>query len=274
MNYRRILIGLPELENWKTHIIKLQSVYPNTIFVRKLDNENNVNKFCSENKINFILPIRYNQVRFLFENKINYKFFGPHEYDAIRILNNKAKFTKYFIENNLSEYIPKTYFIKTNSIDYKQEITFPCIYKPCIGSLGSNIRIIKNCSDLNFDLGNNYIIQEYVKNSNEYVGNFIVNNGKIIYSIILKETFTDDLYYKNYSAKNYSIIDITANITETFNTIFTRLNYTGMACADYKIINDKVIVFEINPRLGATIIKTDLLYNMIDELIKLNPLNV
>lgn len=271
----RILVGLPELESWRSYIVKLQSSYlSNTIFVKKIDDEKYINKFCSENNIKLILPTRYSQIRFLLKNNINCKYFGPNVYDSIRLLNNKAKFTQYFINNDLTKYIPKTYVIKSDKINYEQQINYPCIYKPCIGSLGSNIRIIKDNNDLNFDLGNNYIIQEYIQNKNEYVGNFIVHNGKIIYSIILKETFDDDLYYKNFSAKNYDIINITNNVSETFNTIFTKLNYTGMACADYKIINDKVIIFEINPRFGATIIKTELLYKMIDKLMELNPLNV
>lgn len=271
----KILILLPELPSWADYILALELIYPNKIFVHKLENEQFINKYCDQNNIDFILPTRCEQYEYLLNHNINRKYFCPNNYESIDILNNKAKFLQYFIDNYLTHYIPQTYIIKTDIINYKQDIIYPCIYKPCIGSLGSNIKIIKNSVDLNFDLGNNYIIQGYIQNKNEYVGNFIVNNGKVLYSIILKEIFNDEeFYYKNYSAKNYDIIDVTPNVIETFNTIFTKLNYTGMACADYKIINDEVIIFEINPRFGATIIKTNLLYKMLDKLIELNPLNV
>lgn len=271
MSDKKVLVGLPEIETWVDHILALESNYPNQVFVQKLEDEDFINQFCDDHKITFILPTRYSQVRFLLEHNINCKYFCPPNYDNIKVLNNKARFLKYFIDNDLTEWIPQTYVIKTNTINYNKTIIYPSIYKPCIGSLGSGIRVIKDSSDLKFDTGDNYIIQEYIKNNNEYVGNFIVKDGKIISSIILQETFNDnEFYYKNFSAKDYKIIDVTNNVIEGFNTIFTKLNYTGMACADYKIINNKIVIFEINPRFGATVIKSELLYVMLNKLIELH----
>jgi len=41
---------------------------------------------------------------------------------------------------------------------------------------------------------------------------------------------------------------------DIFSKIFTKLNYTGFACADFKLYDDNLKIFEINPRLGGTII--------------------
>jgi predicted ATP-grasp superfamily ATP-dependent carboligase len=53
-----------------------------------------------------------------------------------------------------------------------------------------------------------------------------------------------------------------------FEKIFTKLKYTGFACIDFKMINSKIKIFEINPRLGGTIVHDPEDFSTLIELIR------
>lgn len=39
-----------------------------------------------------------------------------------------------------------------------------------------------------------------------------------------------------------------------FNKIFKKLDYSGFACANFIINSNKILIFEINPRIGGSLI--------------------
>ena len=47
-----------------------------------------------------------------------------------------------------------------------------------------------------------------------------------------------------------------------FSCIFNDLNYSGFACADFTIHNNKIIIFEINPRPGGSLIHNEKYLNI------------
>jgi predicted ATP-grasp superfamily ATP-dependent carboligase len=58
---------------------------------------------------------------------------------------------------------------------------------------------------------------------------------------------------------NYTVLDdINYN---TFENIFNHLQYTGFASSDFIIKDNKIIIFEINPRLGGSLVHNKLFIN-------------
>jgi hypothetical protein len=43
-----------------------------------------------------------------------------------------------------------------------------------------------------------------------------------------------------------------AEFEDVFTRILRRLDYVGVACFDYKVRDGKPLIFELNPRLGAS----------------------
>jgi carbamoylphosphate synthase large subunit len=134
------------------------------------------------------------------------------------------------------------------------EIVYPCIFKLAITYNGNGSYICNNKLQLQeLELRNrNYFIQEFISGKIEYAGHFFVLNGNIKYSTCYQATYNSHDYIQTHRIKNYKKIP-NFNFT-SISQIFTILNYTGFACIDFKIVDDKIKIFEINPRMGGSIV--------------------
>ena len=54
------------------------------------------------------------------------------------------------------------------------------------------------------------------------------------------------------------VLNIGKNIEDDITKVLITINFTGFVCIDFKIVNNKIKIFEINPRLGETIVYNDL----------------
>ena len=184
--------------------------------------------------------------------------------DNLHILNNKSKFGKYmltyFIDN-----IPIIYYYNFGNETYISNIKISqkMILKPNEACGGSGIKIVnkinihrKNC-----------IISKYINHNEYYVGHFLVLNG-IIHD---KVYFYSNHVYKDGIKKgrilNYKIIKELDIDDSIFSNIFCNLNYSGFADSDFIINNGKIVIFEINPRPGGSLIHNEIYFNQfIDKL--------
>ena len=197
--------------------------------------------------------IKYNNYENnIFKNNLN----------NINILNNKCKFGKYMLDNFIEHISPIYYYnfdkeTYLNNIKLNNIISEKMIKKPDIGSGGCGIEIV-------YDIKNNLkncIISKYIEHSEYFVGHFLVLNG-IIYDKIY--------FYSNYKysdgIKRGKILDYKIktelDVNDTiFNNIFNNLSYSGFADSDFIIINDKIIILEINPRPGGSLIHNKEYFN-------------
>jgi predicted ATP-grasp superfamily ATP-dependent carboligase len=111
---------------------------------------------------------------------------------------------------------------------------------------------------------NNFIIQEYIADKIEYIGNFVVNNGIIKYVNFLKLVYNNKFFIHKSIINEFEYVEIDIEI---FEIIFKKLNYTGAACANFKIKNNLIKIFEINPRFGGTFIRNCIFYEFLETLI-------
>jgi predicted ATP-grasp superfamily ATP-dependent carboligase len=104
------------------------------------------------------------------------------------------------------------------------------------------------------------IITDYIDHIEFYVGHFIVNNGTILDSIYFVENTNG---VKNFILRQLIKPNIILERNELkeqcedvliFDNIFKTTSYSGFACADFVIKNNKIIIFEINPRAGGSLI--------------------
>ena len=156
---------------------------------------------------------------------------------------------KYFYK-----YIPKTYYynfdnetyINDSFINNKNE---KLIQKDNYGNSANNIKIIYDI-ELNFK---NHIIQKYIEHKEYYVGHFLVLNGIILNKIYFYSNNKNENGILKGAIQNYQIKN---NIKgdNIFNKIFKKLDFSGFACADFIINNNNILIFEINPRIGGSLI--------------------
>jgi len=230
--------------DWKHSLFKLNYIG----YIKYIDNDTYISKYI-KNHIK-LLPLDINSYT-KYNNYENNIF--KNNLDNIDILENKSKFCKYMIKN-FNNYIPKTYYynfndetyIVDNFINNKNE---KLIKKENYGNSANNIKIVYNIEP-NLK---NHIIQKYIEHKEYYVGHFLVLNGMILNKIYFYSTNKNENGILKGAIQNYQIKKNILNDT-IFNKIFKNLNYSGFACVDFIINSNKIIIFEINPRIGGSLI--------------------
>jgi predicted ATP-grasp superfamily ATP-dependent carboligase len=224
--------------NWKTLLIKYNI----------LTNENIKND-------DIIIPMSYN-------GYIKYNLYKQNilhnNLEMIDILENKVLFA-IFMNDNFPEYIPKTIYYSFNNYKYNDTNVnnIDLIYKPAIGFGGNNISIIEKYSD---DM-TNCIIQQYITFEIYYSGHILVIDGKIIYKIYFKARNLNKYYIRRGPIVNYEILYEPDFDDSIFPILLEKLNLTLIICIDFMVKNNKIIIFEINPRFGGSLISNIKLCN-------------
>jgi len=190
-----------------------------------------------------------------YNKNVNNVFFRTNSLNIV-LFDNKSVFTE-FMMNNFINNIPYCYYYNydnfsyiSNNIDEEQKIQ-----KPNSDYSGKGIIITNH---VNSHL-KNIVVSKYHEHSFYYVGHFLVKNGKILKQIVFKSSQNNDKkFIKRGNITDFTIFEkITDICNDTiFENIFSKLKYTGFACSDFIIENDKIIIFEINPRLGGSITRT------------------
>ena len=100
----------------------------------------------------------------------------------------------------------------------------------------------------------NRVISKYIDHTVYYVGHFIVKNGQIIKKIYFRTHNNDPLLIKCGAITDFDILNnLGLYNDDIYSNIFTKLNYSGFACADFTIIDNNIIIFEINSRIGGSL---------------------
>lgn len=215
----------------------------------------------------YILPSRIHHIHELNNAGIK-SLFNISSY-WLHKLEDKKLFSAYVVENKLNNYVPK-YFYKSS----KRNSDNIVIIKPrdsCF-SFGVYKKKLKDVADWEFD---EYVVQEYIYDNKEYDGVFVVDNGKITlgFAYISKFETNDYIKFDNQVPNMISIekIMLSDKIKDTIELFLIPCSYTGTCCFDFKIVNNNIYIFEINPRLDGAFASPwnkDNLCEVIRELIR------
>lgn len=256
----KILFSKPCFTDWMPKLNKICEKYKNIYYVKDFLNKENINLLVEKYKIKLIIPLNIPDAHLLAqfeENEINCKILSPKNSELVKILDDKG----YFFDvcrkrNNLIRYLPEV-FINNNHYENHviTDIIYPAIIKPHLGIGGGGIYILHSDDCLQKYkkiLRNKYIVQEYIIGDTEYTANIVAIKGIITYCLTYKETFDDVFYIKKGMMNKFEIVE--NNFYEDFQEITRTLLYTGIICINYKVVNSKLKIFEINPRIGGTIL--------------------
>jgi carbamoylphosphate synthase large subunit len=182
---------------------------------------------------------------------------------AIEILNNKRWFIEHMREQNLQHVIPVSY-VSSQELP-EQFVTnpqsLPCVVKRTVSYGGSGTFILKERDVLAMAVEKlrqgTHIIQEFVDEKTEWAFHAIVENGEILAWASVRHVFEDTYFVNGQSDRKKTVLLPPPNgmkIIQQFQTILQTLNYTGICCFDYKIVHGEIKLFEINPRIGASLL--------------------
>ena len=153
--------------------------------------------------------------------------------------------------NKFHHLIPKMYKINNRIL---HEIQYPCIFKLAVTYGGHGSHICDNEYQLKcYETKNReYFVQELIYGPIEYAAHLFIVNSIIKFGVCYSISNKYKTYIQKGKMDKYKKIN---NFDFTpFEQIFKVLKYTGFACIDFKITNSGIKIFEINPRLGGTIV--------------------
>jgi glutathione synthase/RimK-type ligase-like ATP-grasp enzyme len=214
--------------------------------------------------LNKNLPINYKIMPICIDDYKKYnddpKCIFKNNIDYIEILDNKSKFGKYML-NNFPENTPPTIYYNFDDETFYDEklVSTNMIIKPNKGhaSIG-----IKRINTINITEIHNHIVQTFIENTIYYSSHFLVMNGVILNKIFF---YSDYKYPNNIKVGKIKFYQITEKLDiddSIFDKIFCNLNYSGFACPEFIIHNNKIIIFEINSRPGGSLVSNDLYLNL------------
>jgi carbamoyl-phosphate synthase large subunit len=236
-------------------------------------------KICIEKKVKAIFPGSEIELKVYSKNT---KVFNEN---GIQLLINSPEILKICLDKNLTskflnenEFLSPLSFAISNENDLENISVFPLVLKPSVGGGGSvNTMIVQNKEELKvfgkFLLGQyqEFIAQEYVGDpESEYtVGVLSTQEGEIVDSIVLRRNIISGLGAKikllnttnkvelgKYLAISSGIsqgeIVRHALVSKTCEEIAKKLHSVGPLNIQCRVVNDKVYIFEINPRFSGT----------------------
>jgi len=249
-----ILYGFSDWENLSD--TRISSYLPNDIKVIQIWELNHLLWYLDSEDGDLkkiILPLQIYKQKELNDNNIKNMYGNSN--DAIDVFDNKKLFALYSKKMELTDFVPHLY--EKYMDEYNKNYNKVIVKNPN-GAFGDGIQI-KTLKEINQQILNDFVVQEYIYSNIEYAGHLVVKKGNIINAKIYEKTVNVKENSEYFLNKSYTYI-IPKKVTidnkhiNALQNFLLPLKYTGFCCIDFKIKNDKVKVFEINTRLGSTLI--------------------
>ena len=182
------------------------------------------------------------------------------DYKIISFLKNKFLLQKKFKQKKLN-YIES---YNWNDFDNKKiKPKFPLIYRPKDDTSSKNISFLNNKKDLKHIKKNrNFFFQSLISSEFEYTSGISTFNNNDFNILTLKRVLKNGDTIRAINDKSSNIYN------EYLLQVYKALNLWGPVNIQFKVLNKKVYIFEINPRFsGTTFMRSLFGFNQIDQMI-------
>jgi hypothetical protein len=99
-----------------------------------------------------------------------------------------------------------------------------------------------------------YFRQEFVPGRSEYTTHLLMRKRKVVAAISIKFVFAEDLHTKGRECvASYSKVCRSRHL-DLFAAMLRSIGFDGLCCVNYKIVDGRPAIFEINPRFGASLV--------------------
>ncbi|CAB4334845.1 MAG: hypothetical protein F2690_01610 [Actinobacteria bacterium] len=265
----RVIIYGVHSQDW------MDALHPDSALWDKVENADvvinsealqNLLPFKSSEFRDVIIPLMETHIR---ETPSGYACLVPDS-KSLDTLQNKQKFDELLGELSLSKYAPQR-------LDLTDSNVYPIVLKRIDLNGGVGIELIRSESDLmnavtsNLWTGQNYILQEYIQDFNEFVWHAVYKDGIKIWDTTFKYIMESNEFIRTANSKfTIKRVSLDRHSFEVFDSILGRMNYSGPCNIDFKFQGSDLKIFEINPRLGGSLMKKenhDLLAECLTEII-------
>jgi len=182
---------------------------------------------------------------------------------TIQTLSNKRFYQLAMREKGFAEYVPEYWSQEHDPI-------FPCLIKRENLNAGNGVSWIENIEELNrirqdpIFSGQSYFFEEVIQGEEEFVTHLVAKNGNILLTHTFCYSMGNDKIRVPGNFQKIRHVDIPMRLKIIFEAIMKSFDYSGPANIDYKINNGIPKIFEINPRMGGSLMMPDHLPFLID----------
>ncbi|MBV8388224.1 MAG: hypothetical protein JO080_00335 [Mucilaginibacter sp.] len=228
--------------------------YPNEKSVRRgfyfLHHNIKFDAFTPENikASDLVIPLVIEDARLLAQLRelLKDKLLQSSSVETVNICDNKFLFNETLVEKGFGDAIPK---IGNN-------LPFPFLLKKRVSLGGDDSHVVtdevtKKKLDHLIDSGD-YFCQEIVEGAKEYATHILFKNDEIVATLTVEYTFFNDRPINGKEGFICSNI-VKCPHLDAFAAILKAIDYEGICCFDYKVMNGKPKIFEINPRFGGSL---------------------
>lgn len=200
-----------------------------------------------------------------FLDQFNCKIIVSDE-DVVTIANDKLLTAQFLEKNNF----PFPFSVMANDkeklYEIEEKLGFPLFAKPFDGARSLGIKKIENHEELMeiYDPNSNLVVQQFLSESEgEYTSGCVVVDGKCVAVVTLKRDLRDGNTYRAYRDSETSKYD------EFIIPIAEKLNPDGPVNFQFRIFNERPVIFEINGRFsGTTPLRHFFGFNEVEALLK------
>jgi len=167
---------------------------------------------------------------------------------ALNICNDKMQFNHFVMDMGYASLIPQL----------NDGLAYPYILKKRIDENGSRTRIIHNAAEEKpfhrFIDSEDYFRQECIAGCDEFTTHLLVVGGQAVFHRTLRFSFGTQLFVKGVGCKPAKRkIYRSCPYIDVFMDILNRLEFEGLCCFNYKVMDGKLKIFEVNPRYGGSL---------------------
>jgi predicted ATP-grasp superfamily ATP-dependent carboligase len=177
---------------------------------------------------------------------------------ALRILSDKAAFADYLSHIGRSNLAPRTF---ANHAD----ATYPCVLKRIDLNGGHGVVVVHSrealAARLNDDMwrGRPFVLQSFVAGGPEYVAHCVARNGRVLWHRAYAYEVDPRAAIRTPGNTGASHpVALAPHHLAQIESLLLPLAYSGPCNIDYKLSDaGDIVVFEINPRLGGSLMQPD-----------------
>ena len=260
-----ILVLRTQFSDWGQAIERAASRSNGRLVIRDFTDPDTVIAYMKRHNLTALVPTTYPQMKAIAQAygrfaRQGLKVVASPDYQLVETFDDKARFVRFMQDHGLEDMVPEVYVVGSrHGVEEAAPITYPCIVKLGVtfGGVGSTVHMDARApvNLAKFKPGESFLIQRFVPGGIEYGGHFYIESGDIKRHVYYEGSRDPGIHVqRGRMAQNAYKKRDTIPEHDAFVDLFARIDYTGFACADFKVEDGVPKIFEINPRLGGTLI--------------------
>jgi carbamoylphosphate synthase large subunit len=260
-----ILVLRTEFSDWAQAMDRAAARSGGRIVVRDPADADTTIAYMKRHNLTALAPTTYPQMKAIAASygkfvRQGIKVVGCADHQLVETFDDKARFVRFMSDHGLEDLLPEVYVVGSrDGVEELAPIAYPCIAKLGVtfGGVGATVHLDPR-SPVNlakFKPGESFLVQRFIPGGTEFGGHFYLESGDIKRCVYYEGRRDPNIHIqRGRMPQNAYTRHDTIPEHDTFADLFARIDYTGFACVDFKVENGAPRIFEINPRLGGTLI--------------------